>query len=111
MTKKSTQDLLAQYPLQLGGDNPVLRTKCDKITVFDKKLQEIAQDMRRLMRIHYGTGLAAPQIGLPIQLITTIQRKEKGDKLIEIDETVLVNPHIVDSSDKEIESEEACLSL
>lgn len=111
MKKKSIDQLLEEYPLQTWGDNPVLRTKCDTITIFDKQLKNLAQDMRRLMRIHYGTWLAAPQIGLPIQLITTIQRKEKWDKLIEIGETVLVNPTIIQESDEEIESEEACLSL
>lgn len=67
--------------------------------------------MQKLMRMYYGTGLAAPQIGHPIRLITTIQWKSKGGKMSEIGETVLVNPVIVQESDEEILSEESCLSL
>lgn len=44
-------------------------------------------------------------------MITTIQRKKKGDKMIEIGETVLVNPTIVEESDDILLSEESCLSI
>lgn len=75
MKKKS--ELVEQYQLQYGASNPILRTECEMVTIFDHELKQLAHDMLKLQRIWYGTGLAAPQIGIPIQLITTIQWKKK----------------------------------
>ncbi len=111
MSKKKSHDLLEQYELQIGADNPILRTVCDEVTEFWPELKQLSKDMQKLMRLHYGTGLAAPQIGVPIRLITTIQWKKKGNKMSEIGETVLVNPVIVQEVDEEILSEESCLSI
>ena len=33
MTKKN-KNLLEQYELQIGADNPLLRTVCDEVTIF-----------------------------------------------------------------------------
>lgn len=112
MSRKVAQsELLHKYKLETGASNPILRTTCDTITHFDAALRELAHDMQKLQRLHNGTGLAAPQIGHPIQLITTIQRKSKGNKMVEIGETVLINPIITSKSDEEFVSEESCLSL
>lgn len=110
MASKSN-DLLKKYPLQLGVDNPILRTVCDEVTLFTPDLKQLSKDMQKLMRLHYGTWLAAPQIGIPIQLITTIQWKEKWKKMSEIGETVMINPIIITESDEVILSEESCLSI
>lgn len=110
MSKKS-HDLLEQYQLQIGGDNPILRTVCDEITDFSPEIKQLSKDMQKLMRLYYGTWLAAPQIWYPIQLITTIQWKKRGNKMVEVGETVLVNPKIIEQSDDTILSEESCLSL
>lgn len=112
MSKKIYPWSLEQkYPLQLGANNPILRTRCDEVTIFDATLKELATDMQKLQRIHHGTGLAAPQIGHPIQLATTIQRKKKWDKMSEIGETILINPIITFKSEETFVSEESCLSL
>ncbi len=111
MKKKKRENLLSEYILETGIDNPVLRTVCDEITDFWPELKQLSQDMQQLMRVYYGTWLAAPQIGHTIQIIATIQRKSKGKKMIEIGETVLVNPQIIKESDKYIKSEESCLSI
>lgn len=111
MLKKKSHDLLEQYDLQVGSDNPILRTVCDEITDFSPELKQLSKDMQKLMRLYYGTWLAAPQIGFPMRLITTIQWKKKGNKMSEIGETVLVNPVIIQQSDDEILSEESCLSI
>lgn len=103
--------LLDQYQLQIGATNPILRTLCDTVTDFGPELKALSKDMQKLMRLYYGTGLAAPQIGYPIKLITTIQWKKKGSKFVEIGETVLVNPTIIEQSEEIIVSEESCLSL
>ena len=109
MTKKN--NLLEQYHLEYGVNNPILRTICDEVTVFDHDLNLVAHDMQKLQRIWYGTWLAAPQIGIPIQLITTIQWKKKWKKMVEVGETILINPHIIEQSEQTFSSEESCLSL
>jgi len=110
MAQKS-HNLLEKYHLQIGASNPILRTVCDEVADFGPELKQMSKDMQKLMRLYYGTGLAAPQIGYPIRLLTTIQWKQKGEKMTEIGETVLVNPSIVSESDDVILSEESCLSI
>ena len=110
MSKKK-KNILEQYELQIWAWNPILRTICDEVTDFSLELKKLSKDMQKLMRLYYGTGLAAPQIWFPIKLITTIQWKKKWEKMIEIGETVLINPVITQESDSIILSEESCLSL
>lgn len=108
----SSSSLLQDYTLQIGASNPHLRTVCDTVTNFDKNLIKLTKDMAKLMRLHKGTGLAAPQIGYPLRVATTIQRKTKSDgSMSEIGETVLINPTIIKHSEETFSSEEACLSL
>jgi len=55
-----------------------------------------------------GIGLAAPQVGVNKRLMVY---NESGDKKRWLDETVMVNPKIVDSSDARDVAGEACLSF
>ncbi len=109
--KRKSNSLIKRYTLEYGSSNPILRTVCDTIIKFDAELKQLAQDMQKLERLYHGTWLAAPQLWFPIQLIVTIQRKKKGNKMIEIGETALVNPIIISYSDDFFVSEESCLSL
>lgn len=90
--------------------DPVLRRKAHKITVFDKDLQVLIDDMIETMREAPGVGLAAPQIGVSQRLIVV----EYGD---DEDETapkklfVVANPEIVQYSEEKVEGIEACLSI
>lgn len=110
MKQKSTI-LLEKYNLEYGTSNHVLRTVCEPITDFSPDIKQLAQDMMKLERLYNGTGLAAPQIWFPIQLIVTIQWKKKWNKMIETGETVLINPKIIQHSEEVFSSEESCLSL
>lgn len=109
--KQKTNILVEKYNLEYGATNPILRTVCEPIVDFWPELKQLAQDMMKLERIYHGTGLAAPQIGFPIQLIVTIQWKKKGNRMTEIGETALANPVIIKHSDDFFISEESCLSL
>ena len=44
------------------GD-PILRTKCRPVTVFDEKLHQLLDDMHETLDKAEGVGLAAPQVG------------------------------------------------
>ena len=80
---------MAKLPIVIYP-NPVLAVKCDPVTVFDDKLAQLAADMAETMYAAPGVGLAAPQVGHPIRLIT-IDVSEEKDQLL-----TLVNPFITD---------------
>jgi peptide deformylase len=80
----------------------ILRGYAEPIHTFDRALRDTADRMYDFMRLHRGIGLAAPQIGIPYQLIT-IDMKHT--------ERCLVNPVVDDISvDRRMETE-GCLSL
>ncbi|HEY0306903.1 MAG TPA: peptide deformylase [Acidobacteriaceae bacterium] len=86
--------------------DPVLMQKAEPVTVFDKKLHALVEDMFETMYVEQGIGLAAPQIGL-LKRLTVIDvsfKKNPEDKI------VLINPEIIEREGKQLE-EEGCLSL
>ncbi len=93
------------YPIVKYPD-PVLAQKAEPITVFDKSVAKLADDMFASMYAAEGIGLAAPQIGIlkRITVIDTSFGKDANDKL------VLINPEIVANEGRRSE-EEGCLSL
>jgi peptide deformylase len=93
------------YPIVKYPD-PVLARKADTITVFDKELAKLVDDMFESMYAAEGIGLAAPQIGISkrLYIVDVSNNKDPKDKL------VLINPEIISRDGKQIE-EEGCLSL
>jgi peptide deformylase len=88
-------------PIRLLGD-PVLRTRCEPVTTFDKELRTLVKDLRETMLDAPGAGLAAPQIGVLLRVFTYDVDDAEGH---------LVNPEIVDLSSELEDGEEGCLSL
>ncbi len=89
---------ICKYP------DPILREKCAPLTDFDDSLHSLLSDMADTMYDENGIGLAAPQIGLPLQ-ITVIDVDREDGSLIEV-----INPQIT-WYDGEVDSEEGCLSI
>ena len=56
------------------GD-PVLRSVCDPITVFDDDLARLIDDMLETMYDVGGVGLAGPQVGISKQIFTLTTAK------------------------------------
>lgn len=54
-------------PIVIYGD-PVLRAKCAPVLEVTDEIRRLAEDMRETMVDAEGVGLAAPQVGVPIQL-------------------------------------------
>lgn len=79
----------------------VLRKKCARIPAIDEELIRLARDMADTMYASAGIGLAAPQVGVPQQLIVL----DIGDGLI-----TLINPEIV-IVEGTATMEEGCLCL
>jgi peptide deformylase len=106
-----------------AGD-PVLREVSRALTVAEIKSQPI-QDlivlMRDTMRDAPGVGLAAPQIGIPIQLAVIEDRIEYMNgiseaQLVEHDRApvefhVIINPRLTPVGDSAVEFFEGCLSV
>jgi peptide deformylase len=103
---------------------PVLRQPAQPLSpdqVGLAETQNLIQWMRDTMRDAPGVGLAAPQVGLPIQLAVIEDRPEYSkdippDRLAERERRsvpfqVLINPCIVAQSEEQIEFFEGCLSL
>ena len=82
-------------------EEPILRERTKKVSTFDASLHRLLDDMLVTMRDAPGVGLAANQIGVPLQVA-----------VIEIEGVIteLVNPQIVKSSGEQLDWE-GCLSI
>ncbi len=85
----------------LTADEPILRERAKKVTHFDASLHRLLKEMVETMRDAPGIGLAANQIGVPLQ-VAVIELEEKV--------TELINPQIVRASGEVIDWE-GCLSV
>ena len=93
------------YPIVKFG-NPVLERPAETVTVFDKALEKLIEDMFESMYEAHGVGLAAPQIGIG-QRIAVVDITFKEDPKAKL---VLINPEIIHTSGKHTQSE-GCLSI
>lgn len=91
---------MAQRAIAKDGED-CLRKVAKPVTVFDKKLWQLLDDMAETMYQANGAGLAAPQV-YTLRRVVTI---DAGDGLVE-----LVNPEIV-STEGKVEDMEGCLSF
>jgi peptide deformylase len=85
----------------LTAEEPILRERTKRVSSFDSSLHRLLDDMLETMRDAPGVGLAANQIGVPLQVA-----------VIEVDGKVteLVNPEIVKGSGDQLDWE-GCLSI
>ena len=101
--------------------HPVLRTKGARIAQVDAKIRKLAADMLETMVAAHGVGLAAQQVGVPIQLavidVAGIEDRPStmliGGRPVAIEAhmpLVLLNPELTLSKDKEA-GNEGCLSF
>ncbi|MDD2634845.1 MAG: peptide deformylase [Bacteroidales bacterium] len=98
-------------PIYLYG-NPVLRKKSKDIDKTYPNLNELIDNMFETMYKSDGIGLAAPQIGLNINLITIDARVlAKDEPEMKDFLRVFINPKITFNTEDTIGIEEGCLSL
>ncbi|WP_019428776.1 peptide deformylase [Limnohabitans sp. Rim47] len=95
------------------GDARLLRM-AEAVQVFDTpQLHDLIADMRETMIAVNGAGLAAPQIGVNLQLVIfggTALNPRYPDRP-QVPPTVLINPVITPLSEAEEEDWEGCLSV
>jgi peptide deformylase len=103
-------------------NDPILRKKGEKITVFDAALVKLADQMVAAMHDAEGIGLAAQQIGQAIQLAVLDLRPADADFTWELDGAkpplelfmpmAMINPKITPlAGTDEMIYEEGCLSF
>ena len=99
------------YPIYIYG-HPVLRKTAEDIPLDYPDLQQLIDDMYETMFHADGIGLAAPQIGLPIRVVT-IGLDVLSDEYPEYKDfkRAYINPHIIETAGEEVVMEEGCLSV
>ena len=98
-------------PIYVYGQ-PVLRKVAEDIAPDYPNLKELIENMFETMDNAEGVGLAAPQIGLPIRVVT-INLDVLSDDLPEYKDfrKAYINAHILEVSGEEVSMDEGCLSL
>ncbi len=102
------------------GD-PVLRKKCARVDAVDEELRALASDMMETMIDAQGIGLAAPQVGEPVQLaivdvshdpecISYLRVNGEDAELADIMPLVFINPELEFGDEKDVMAE-GCLSF
>jgi peptide deformylase len=103
---------------------PALRAPASRLTreeIIDEEIQRLIRDMRETMRDAPGVGLAAPQVGMPLQLAVIEDREELFSSLPaqEFSEKerqavpfhVIINPELTVLGVDRADFYEGCLSL
>jgi peptide deformylase len=108
--------------IQAGEE--VLRTQARELSraeILSEKTRELIEYMKETMRYAPGVGLAAPQVGISLQLAVIEDREEYHQKLTAeqlaerqrrpVPFHVIINPRIVSSDSGTVEFFEGCLSV
>ena len=100
--------------------NPYLREVARPVTEFNDELRSLFEDMRVLMHHSDGVGLAATQVGEPIQLLVlsdyVFLPEAEREKIIEEDgdmgeDIAVINPQVIEESEVLVVGNEGCLSF
>ncbi|MDR2762407.1 MAG: peptide deformylase [Planctomycetaceae bacterium] len=91
----------------LSYPNPVLFHKCKPVTSINQQLRDLIAEMLQTMYEFRGVGLAANQVGYPIQLFVM---NETGDFEKPENEYVFINPVILKRKGNQVD-QEGCLSF
>jgi len=98
-------------PISMLGD-PVLRKKADLVMDFGPSVSQLIDDMIETMDASHGIGLAAPQIGVSLNLFVLRNYLDTDSDKVELsDPEVFINPKITFRSQEVDFDEEGCLSI
>jgi peptide deformylase len=103
---------MAIKPVLKMGDASLLQV-AERVEKFDTpELKALIQDMHDTMEAEDGAGLAAPQIGVGLQVVIFgVEKNERYPDVEDVPYTVLINP-VVKPLTKETEEDwEGCLSV
>ena len=97
--------------LRMG--NPQLLQRSGPVQGFGTpELDALLQDLRDTMAAKKGAGLAAPQIGVPLQVVIFgVEHSERYPDAEPVPYTELINPVLTPLGDERDEDWEGCLSV
>ncbi|MFZ6765956.1 peptide deformylase [Undibacterium sp. Di26W] len=100
------------HPILKMGDARLLRV-AEQVADFDTpELHQLIRDMFETMAAANGAGLAAPQIGINLQLVIFgFKTNPRYPDAPVVPETVLINPVLTPLSDATDDAWEGCLSV
>ena len=94
------------------GDARLLRVAQPVRTFGTAELAALVDDMHETMVAANGAGLAAPQIGVDLQLVIFgFEHNQRYPEAPPLPLTVLLNPQITPLSEDEVDGWEGCLSV
>lgn len=91
-----------ELKIKLVGD-PILREKTKEVISITPEIEELIASMKEYVLVNQALGLAANQVGFPLNLF--IFKSEKHQKLV-----TAINAYVI-SETESIDFEEACLSI
>lgn len=102
---------MAVLPIRIAGDE-TLHSPALAVTEFDGTLASLVADMFDTMATAPGVGLAAPQVGVPLQVFVFNWTDDDGTlwRGTAINPELLVTPTPIGEADDDTESE-GCLSI
>ena len=94
------------------GDASLLQV-ADRVEQFDTpELNSLIQDMHDTMEAEEGAGLAAPQIGVSLQVVIFgVEKNTRYPDAEDVPYTILINPVIKFLTEETEEDWEGCLSV
>jgi peptide deformylase len=96
---------MKKYNLVVYPDG-VLRKKAKEVLKIDDEVKNLVEQMLDIMYANNGIGLAAPQVGVLLQVVVIdLQEDDKKNPM------VVINPKILNKSKELSELKEGCLSL
>lgn len=103
---------MAIRPIVKMGDPRLLQVS-EKVTEFDTpELHALIQDLQDTMTALNGAGIAAPQIGVNLQVVIFgVGKNPRYPDAEEVPFTVLINPELAAVTEEMEEAWEGCLSV
>ena len=98
-------------PIRIYGDE-VLHQRAQQVTEFGQELSDLVRDMFETMEAAPGVGLAAPQVGVALQVFVYDYPDDDGNprRGVVINPTITIGPISEEEPDEELHSE-GCLSV
>src|SRR6187401_593948 len=94
------------------GDARLLERSRDVADPTAPAIAALLEDMHDTMEAQNGAGLAAPQIGVSLQVVVFgVARNPRYPQAEEVPYTVLINPQLQPLADEMEEGWEGCLSV
>lgn len=103
---------MAIRPILRMGDPRLLEPAQPVVDVTSAVIADLIEDLFDTMDMAGGVGLAAPQIGVGLQVVIFgFEKSERYPEAKPVPETILINPIITPLVDDEILGWEGCLSV